>query len=552
MLLAPEREGAPLPGIDQSRFYRAVWAFVWLGVILRVVTYALNFPLWGDEAFVAVNFIARGYEDLLQPLDYGQICPLLFLWLELTAVKLLGFSEWSLRLVPTVCSVASVFLFAHVAAQVVRGRAQVLAVAFFAVAFYPIRHGAEVKPYATDLFTALILLALAIAWWRRPERTRWLWALAAAAPLTLSLSHPVVFMAGAVSLGLAVKLWKAPQRRAVLPFLLYNLATEASFLLLYVVFTSKQEAENLTALRSNYWAGGFPPLDQPVKLLYWLADAHTGRMFAYPFGEARGGSSFTTLCFVTALAALWRWRQKPLLVLALGPFGLALLAAAMGRYPYGQSARTMMVTAPAICLLSGLGLAVIISWIPSGRIRRWMFRSGVLALAGAGLVLLGTKLAYPYKTVADQNTRAFARWFWTTKARDAELVCVKTDLGLGFTYGNWTLFRSAIYLCNQKIYSPRHRCGKRANLGAISAERPLRCVVYNEWLENSPPYAYWLEAMSVNFELRKSQRYIVNQQNRRYDGTDVDDRYAVYEFVPRQDRSPARVARDTFPPVLCR
>ena len=128
------------------------------GCILRVVTFALNFPLWGDEAFVAVNLITRGYRDLLRPLDYGQICPLLFLWLELTAVKLFGFSEWSLRLIPTLCSVASVFLFAHMAGRVTRGPARLLAVAIFAVAYYPIRHGAEVKPYSTDLLAALILL----------------------------------------------------------------------------------------------------------------------------------------------------------------------------------------------------------------------------------------------------------------------------------------------------------------------------------------------------------------------------------------------------------
>ena len=96
---------------------------------LRLVTFALNFPLWGDEAFVAANFISRGYLDLLRPLDYSQICPSLFLWLELSAVKLFGFQEYSLRLVPTLASVASVFLFAHVAGRVTRGWWHVLAVA---------------------------------------------------------------------------------------------------------------------------------------------------------------------------------------------------------------------------------------------------------------------------------------------------------------------------------------------------------------------------------------------------------------------------------------
>src|SRR5262249_37438358 len=112
---------------------RAIWAFVGLGLVLRAVTYAMRFPLWGDEAFVAATFISRGYRDLLQPLDYGQVCPLLFLWGELAVVKLFGFNEWSLRLLPTVASMASLFLFSHIAGRIFRGVPRLLAVAIFAV-----------------------------------------------------------------------------------------------------------------------------------------------------------------------------------------------------------------------------------------------------------------------------------------------------------------------------------------------------------------------------------------------------------------------------------
>src|SRR2546428_764329 len=91
----------PLPDCSpqwQRRLAQVTWAFVALGVISRVWRYALRFPLWGDECYVAVNFLERGYLDLLRPLDYGQVCPLLFLWIELSVVKLCGFTEWSLRL----------------------------------------------------------------------------------------------------------------------------------------------------------------------------------------------------------------------------------------------------------------------------------------------------------------------------------------------------------------------------------------------------------------------------------------------------------------------
>ena len=539
-----------LPCGNKDRVLQATWAFVGLGVLLRVVTFALNYPLWGDEAFLAANFLSRGYWDLLRPLDYAQICPLFFLWLELTAIKLFGFSEWSLRLIPTLSSVASVFLFAHMAGRATRGNARLLAVAIFSVAYYPIRHGAEVKQYSTDLLAALILLALAIEWLRTPERSLWLWALVAAVPLALGLSHPAVFVAGGLSLALAAKAWKARPKGALLPLTLYNLAMVGSFLALFAVFTHRQQHVYLSTLRSNYWAAAFPPMGEPVKLVWWLAEAHTGRMFAYPFGEASGGSSFTTLCCVVALASLWRRRERALLLLAVGPLGFAFLASVLGRYPYGSSARTMIFVAPSICLLCGMGLAIMIARLRSSRSRQWAFRLTAAGLAVAGLVLLGLTLAHPYKSVSDQNSRSFARFFWTESARDSELVCVKSDLGLGFSQRNWTLFRSALYLCNQRIYSPRHRKGVGVNWNAVSTHRPLRCVLYNECPENDPACSAWLVEMTEQFELGNRRSFVVNESSHRDDGTDVEDRYTIYDFVPRSVEPARRIVRDASPRAM--
>ena len=79
---------------------RTTWAFVVLGLTVRLVRYLVNYPIWHDEAFLAVNFIDRDYLDLLRPLDYAQVSPILFLWTELSVVAILGFSERTLRLFP--------------------------------------------------------------------------------------------------------------------------------------------------------------------------------------------------------------------------------------------------------------------------------------------------------------------------------------------------------------------------------------------------------------------------------------------------------------------
>src|SRR5947207_13177836 len=96
---------------------RLVTAFVVLGLVARCVRYLLDFPLWEDECFLCVNFIDRTFAGLLQPLDFHQVAPPLFLWIELAAVKLFGYGERSLRLFPFLCSVASLFLFRRLAGR---------------------------------------------------------------------------------------------------------------------------------------------------------------------------------------------------------------------------------------------------------------------------------------------------------------------------------------------------------------------------------------------------------------------------------------------------
>jgi hypothetical protein len=486
-----------------KRLEALTWGFVALGVMLRLVRYGRHFPLWGDESFVAVNFIARGYSDLLKPLEYGQICPVLFLWIERFVVSHLGFSEWTLRLFPLVCGVASVWLFRRVAALAVRGLPLVLAVAIFAVSFHPIRHAAEVKPYASDLFVALVLLGLALRWRSTPGQARWLWLLAAAVPAAVALSHPALFIAGGVSLSLAVPVWKQGRWRIGIPFLLFNTAAAAMFLALYTLCTRFQEQHALDGLRT-YWAASFAPLDSPVRLLRWLVDVHTGTMFAYPGGGRGGHSAATFLAAATGSIWLWRRGHRGVMVMLLAPFALALVAAILRRYPYGVEARQMQFVAPAICLLSGLGGDWVLQVIPWPRTRRVLAAAALASLAGFALPSVESDLNRPYRFLYDHQSREFARRFWPEQARAAELACLCADFGVDDRHAHH--LRTALYLCNQWIYSPQRRHGAGPRWELVSSRRPLRCVLYNETSRESSRVAAWLTAMERSFELQRIDR----------------------------------------------
>jgi 4-amino-4-deoxy-L-arabinose transferase-like glycosyltransferase len=381
----------PTPDRDDQAVLlgRLTLALLAVGVLWRAWRYLLCFPLWGDEAMVCLNFLELDYAGLTRQLRYCQVAPLLFLWGERTALRVLGPSELALRLLPFLAGLGSLLLFWRLARAALNPLAVPLAVGFLAVAIWPVSMGTFAKPYSFDLFMAVLLMLPAVLWLRRPDQRKWLALLALAAPVAVFGSYPAVFVGGAASLALLPSAWRQGGKARLL-FAAYNLALAGSFLAHYWVVGRGQlhtPANGMTteAGMRAYWADGFPPPPGPA-LTKWLLEAHTGQMFAYPVGAAGGGSAATVLLFLAGAGHFWATRRRPLLVLCAAPFALGLVAAALHRYPYGASCRLSQHVAPAVCLAAGAGAAALLGRLRSAeRRRRWVAGvCGLLVLVGAG------------------------------------------------------------------------------------------------------------------------------------------------------------------------
>jgi hypothetical protein len=393
--------GAASPPRLAIRRALARWAvaLIAVGVFGRLVRYFLQFPIWGDEAFVCVNFLERDYLGMTRELTHLQVAPVLFLWSELAAFRLLGASELAVRLVPLLAGLLSLGLFWRLARSTLSPLAATLAVGLLAVARWPVSLSTLVKPYGFDLLMALLLLVPAVEWLRRPDRLRWLVLLVAAAPIALLGSYPAVFVAGGVSVALLPSAWRSGRRARGL-FGVCILLMAAGFFGSYWLVARQQldpVAGRVSDYLQTYWADAFPPAS-PGPLAKWLVLIHTGRMMAYPAGDANGGSAATFLLFAVGAWAWWQSGRRALLVLALTPFALNLIAAAMHRYPYGGCCRLSQHLAPAVCLLAGTGATTLLErLVPCATARlRW---AGVLCalLALCGVIGLVCDLARPYR-----------------------------------------------------------------------------------------------------------------------------------------------------------
>lgn len=525
-LLSPRRQGLLL------------LLFLCLGLATRALRYFLRFPLWDDECFLCINFMDRDFWEVLSPLQYHQVAPPLFLWIELSVVKLLGFSEMTLRLFPFLCSIASLFVFRHLAGRLLRGLPLVLAFAIFACSYSGARYAAEAKQYASDQLVSLVLLSLAVACWRKPESRGCWWALVLFTPVAIGLSYPALFVAGGISLFMLGLMLKSKDRRGLVGWLALNGAIVLSLGAVFLAAMGNQNSAEIDFMR-DCWQHCFPPVTQPFKLVSWFFVTHTSELFAYPAGGGNGISALTFLCFALGVAVLAVRGHYRLMAFLLIPFALHMAAAALQRYPYGGHVKFSQHLSPAICILAGLGIAGVLNARAS---RRRLFRLGLIAsLTFPTAIAVGCMVrdvCNPYKTKSDMRNRAFAQWFWHNGQCEGEAICLHTDIGLNYSgcYDDG-LSWSAMYLCNQRIYSPRHAAGLPPRYDQVTATRPLRCVLYRDqtYPVNEQAIDAWLADFKKKFRLVSRELFALT----RFAKNDKDlvkvDHLEIFHFVPRND-----------------
>jgi hypothetical protein len=361
---ADQARGVPLQRVPAVPWVAWVGVgLVGLGVACRLYRFWLNFPIWHDEAALALNFAERDYRGLLGQLSHYQIAPLLFLWIEKLVYQCAGPSEWYLRLGPVLAGSGALILFGRLARNCLAPLSSVLAVGLLAVSYWSIELACMIKPYAFDLLASVALLSLAVNYLYL-RQTRWLLVLALITPFAVCLSYPAVFVAGAVSLVLAPAMFGDRNRPACGWFIAFNVLLVASFVGHFLLVGRGGHAgrlEDQESYMQGFWhhglpGGGFLPV------LGWFFRVHVGKMFSHPV-SFNGGGVLGLFLVALGIRSLLRQGRRSLVLLCVLPYGLHLLAALLHRYPYGMHPRLEQHLLPGFCLLAGAGLAAVIETV---------------------------------------------------------------------------------------------------------------------------------------------------------------------------------------------
>ena len=212
----------------------------------------------------------------------------------------------------------------------------------------------------------------------------------------------------------------------------------------------------------------------------------------------------------------------------------------------------MHYAAAPICLMAGFGLAASLTWVTRRSASLLpMLRLATIAVALIGAATMFRDLALPQKTLSDARHRDFARWFWFNASFEGETCCVMSDLKHELLAGcdeglNWT----AMYLCNQKIYSPRHRRGDAIDWSQVSDDHPLRCVLFTTRVDavrrRGRTTLGRRDASGSTTWPGPKRRYPFSYFAKNERDLAVMDHLKIYRFVPKRDVGLARRARPTL------
>ncbi len=327
---------------------------VLLGVLFRLRQFLFDRSLWLDESLIALNIIRRTPAELFGPLDNHQGAPIAFLLLEKAAVYLFGTGELALRLVPCLCGIISIFLFARVARRFLASPAFLIALALFALCGPLLYYSSEVKQYSSDVFAAVTLLLVATPIEERFYRGAIGTAVAAiVGAVAVWCSYPAIFILAGVGAALLCKWLWHKDKRAMLPLFVLGAIWSISFLACYMVTMRRLSGDSFLL---SYWHDAFAPLNPlPIANLLWYPGAFLC-LFSGPLGLTFCG--IAGIATILGAVSLYHEHRDELPILV-APALCALLASGLHRYPF--QGRFLLFLVPFILLVMAEGLGMIIA-----------------------------------------------------------------------------------------------------------------------------------------------------------------------------------------------
>jgi hypothetical protein len=324
-----------------------------IGFSIALYQYLFNRSIWLDEAKLALNILDRDYLELAQPLDSGQIAPILFLWIEKLNIQLFGANELALRLLPLLAFLISILLVIKVTTLLTSNKMITwYATALVCLSPRLIYYATEVKQYSIDVMILLLLYYVFFKPYKTKKAKHITLIIVGIVSLFISnIAVLILFVLGCYTLVFEKKKIKD----LVLPGLFWVIA----FIAYYALFIYKHPS---TELMTTYWGFAFMP-SNPFSVVFWSWGWQTFKtIFVYLLG-------FVTLYYIYVImlglylfsvVVMLKKGAYKLCFLVVFPIVLHLVLSALKLYPFAP--RLVLYQVPLYLITIGYGLNSILDY----------------------------------------------------------------------------------------------------------------------------------------------------------------------------------------------
>jgi hypothetical protein len=322
-----------------------------LGLIIRGRQYLINRSLWLDEAFLAINIKERDFMQLLEPLDFSQVAPIGFLWIEKLMVNIFGLSELSLRFIPFAASILGIYIIYDLSRSFFSNRLALLIAFAYTVLPSMTYFSSEVKQYMTDVFSLLFLFWFYFKFVRGREYKSQLLLFGLIGAIFIWISNITIIILFSIGVAIAIDILKKFNCRSILYSLVGVILWLGSFYIYYVFFIDNHPH---TVGMENHWAGSFMP-HQTIDGVIWLYDK---LLFVFKSTIGHYEMAFLGLAlFITGICSVLFYHKRKTMLYLLLPMVVHLILSYFHIYPFGG--RIVLYLTPVILIFEIKGIEFI-------------------------------------------------------------------------------------------------------------------------------------------------------------------------------------------------
>ncbi|MDR1120974.1 MAG: hypothetical protein LBM08_08655 [Dysgonamonadaceae bacterium] len=300
------------------------------GAVLHLSQFLYNRSLWIDEAWVALNLIHKNSLELLRPLDYGQVAPVLFLQIEKLFSTLLPNVEYGFWIFPFICFFAALYFFYKIVKKNLPDSSEiVMALSLFVFNIPFIWYSSETKQYMVEVFVFLSMFYFTQKDYQKVSNKYY--TLGIAGVLSVFLSNVAPIALSVCGIYLLYDYFSTKREKAIKPLLIVAASWLSAFLVYYFFFIYKHP---LDGMMKNWWSkcDAFPPLN-PIEMVQFLYERFEVITFSLSSFNPKVGWCVYFL-FISGIIRLIWTKQIKLLIFTCVPILLHFILSIIELYPF--------------------------------------------------------------------------------------------------------------------------------------------------------------------------------------------------------------------------